>query len=736
MTKRRKRATKRSNIIGVLLSRLVNPIARLSKVNDAIDLKLSWKPWTVRLVILSTVILLSLSVFQGVNGDESYMTPYSYLSFEFYKSFGDYSVFDDWHNWATMRYNGVAFVLPFGILADIFGLEEADRGFHILRHFLLAILGIFMLYFVGLISRTLGNWRAAVIAIIIFLVSPRLLGHTLINPRDIPFAFGFIGSLYFILMILQNFQRPKMKHLLGLAFFMGYALSIRAGGALMLFMFFIAFYVALLLLEYLKREVSLPEMRTIVKSLGVPIAGGFLLGVFLWPFALTNPVEVIRDTFDRVTAFPVSIRILFGGDLIRSTEVPSHYLPTWIGISAPLVFLIGLFSIFFFFKRIFFNGPTYLKASYLFMFISPFLFVLFQDPALYDGWRHFTFFYVTGVPLAALGWEALCQWIEDKNWKPWIGPVIFGLLMVEPAVHIVRNYQYPYVYFNPLIGGASGAFGNYELDYWGISTRQGVEALERKGVLHADMEPIVLATNFRYSVQNWLAPEYRDKVSVEYVRYRERYNTEWDYAIWVSRFMDGTHMKAVNWPSSSRILQPIKVNNTPISVVYEKGQPYVFEAKKALDQGQINEAIQHLQQEIEWNPRNNVAYLFLGQAYMRTGNWQEASAQLEYALQYAPDDQNTILNYALTQINLEDYNEAKRILHHLVEFLPTSHGAWYYLAMANQRTGDLSLAAQYIQNCVQVRPDFRAGWQLGVEIFEEIGDQDRANLFRNRLNQL
>ena len=59
--------------------------------------------------------------------------------------------------------------------------------------------------------------------------------------------------------------------------------------------------------------------------------------------------------------------------------------------------------------------------------------------------------------------------------------------------------------------------------------------------------------------------------------------------------MDGTHMEAVDWPSSQRTFHIMKVNNTPISAVYERGQPYVFEAKQALDQGRINDAVQLLQ---------------------------------------------------------------------------------------------------------------------------------------------
>ena len=62
-----------------------------------------------------------------------------------------------------------------------------------------------------------------------------------------------------------------------------------------------------------------------------------------------------------------------------------------------------------------------------------------------------------------------------KKEKKTIIYALWGLLTLtalDPALFIVRNTHYPYIYFNPIGGGLGGAFGNYETDYWGVGIRQ------------------------------------------------------------------------------------------------------------------------------------------------------------------------------------------------------------------------------------------------------------------------
>jgi hypothetical protein len=53
--------------------------------------------------------------------------------------------------------------------------------------------------------------------------------------------------------------------------------------------------------------------------------------------------------------------------------------------------------------------------------------------------------------------------------------VALGLGLLEPALFQWRNHPNQAVYFNVLAGGPRGAFGRYELDYWGNSLLQGAQ---------------------------------------------------------------------------------------------------------------------------------------------------------------------------------------------------------------------------------------------------------------------
>ena len=47
------------------------------------------------------------------------------------------------------------------------------------------------------------------------------------------------------------------------------------------------------------------------------------------------------------------------------------------------------------------------------------------------------------------------------------------MVLVFPAIYAdVYLHPYQYIYYNSLVGGAKGAFRNFELDYWGTSYRE------------------------------------------------------------------------------------------------------------------------------------------------------------------------------------------------------------------------------------------------------------------------
>ena len=99
---------------------------------------------------------------------------------------------------------------------------------------------------------------------------------------------------------------------------------------------------------------------------------------------------------------------------------------------------------------------------------------------VYDGLRHFLFLTPPLVVLAALGFVELARRLRTRTRAVWAAPVL-AVAVAGSAVRMVptmiRLHPHEYVYFNEVIGGLPGAYGNYDTDYYGNSYKEGFESL-------------------------------------------------------------------------------------------------------------------------------------------------------------------------------------------------------------------------------------------------------------------
>src|SRR5690606_3873283 len=101
------------------------------------------------------------------------------------------------------------------------------------RHLINAIVGFFAILFAALLVRLFSGWLPAIIALIAIVCSPSFFGHCFNNPKDIPFATGYIMALYYLLKMMKEMPNAKHQTKVMLAISIGFALSIRAGGLLL-----------------------------------------------------------------------------------------------------------------------------------------------------------------------------------------------------------------------------------------------------------------------------------------------------------------------------------------------------------------------------------------------------------------------------------------------------------------------------------------------------------------------
>jgi hypothetical protein len=94
---------------------------------------------------------------------------------------------------------------------------------------------------------------------------------------------------------------------------------------------------------------------------------------------------------------------------------------------------------------------------------------------LYDGLRHLFFLQPLLALGAASGIVGVTNRISRRARLGFLAAV--GLATVITIGDSVRLHPFEHVYFNRISGGLPAAAGRYELDYWGLSYREGAEWL-------------------------------------------------------------------------------------------------------------------------------------------------------------------------------------------------------------------------------------------------------------------
>src|SRR5262249_32940333 len=75
------------------------------------------------------------------------------------------------------------------------------------------------------------------------------------------------------------------------------------------------------------------------------------------------------------------------------------------------------------------------------------------------------FIVVPMAVLAAAGWDLVFRQVAPKTMV--FAVAAFVVMIAEPFLFQIRNHPNQAVYFTPMAGGPRGAFGRYDMDYWG-----------------------------------------------------------------------------------------------------------------------------------------------------------------------------------------------------------------------------------------------------------------------------
>ena len=408
-------------------------------------------------VVFATVLLpfmLWVSVDYGVTLDEESRQTHGESIWRFYAGR------------VTAEDTGAGVLRFYGGLFDMLAVA-LQRGLrrvlpldpYVVRHGLNATFGWLGVVLCGVLAARVAGPGAGLLAMVLLLLLPRYFGHAMNNPKDLPFATLATAALVVMAGIPARYPFLTWPRVAGLALTIGLCLSVRPGG-----MLFLAFAGGVLVVQVARsRDRDWRRLGATAARLALLTLLALTVPLPFWPWLQSRPYVGLAEALSGVADFEWPGSVLFDGRDLPGTRLPWTYVPVWFLYTTPLATLAGLaLSL----GRLHPRSPLRLVALGLWAAVlAPVSYIIARNSTLYDGIRHLLFIQPPLMVLSALGWWSV---VRARSRPIAVTAVlVLAVGLAEPALFSLRNHPNQVVYFNPLLGGTRGAFGRFELDYWG-----------------------------------------------------------------------------------------------------------------------------------------------------------------------------------------------------------------------------------------------------------------------------
>ncbi|MCS6990999.1 MAG: glycosyltransferase [Chitinophagales bacterium] len=649
-------------------------------------------------------LMAALSFDYGITGDDLDQKIYGEAVLDFYTTWGrDTSCLHVkvGNKDNLYLYGGLFNMISAAANRYIGGLDEYD-----MRHLINSISGWAAIVFTGLLAHRLGGWLAAVLALVLLASWPQFFGHSMNNPKDIPFALGYVWSIYYLVKMVAEVPRVTLRTWMMLTLAIAFTINIRVGGLVLLGMLLAFAGGAYVLMPEVRRafyteKSYIPFLRNLLVVMIVAYFGGLLF----WPYGLLNPFSHPFIALREMTNFSMGIRVLFEGRHLMSDEIPWYYIPKWIGITTPLVVLFGFaLSPLLLLRR---TQARPLLVLVAFALIFPWAYTVYKSSALYDGLRQMLFLLPLIAVFAALSW----QWLWNAARRPalrFAAILGFSVGLFLPLRFCVANHPNQYVYFNELIGGIRGAYGRYDTDYYMNSIRKTSEWLRHSSYFQqaSAQRKLLIATNAVDPV-NWYFRNDTDKVHIVFTKWhapgnpKTRGARDWDVGIYFSRDVDASQLKSGAWPSRKAVYLNT-ADGVPLSAVIERGGKSDLLGYQAMQRNDWTEALRYLEQALEENPQNEDAALWLAQTYLHMGRFAEALRTAQHYLSLFPTSPHGLITAGSAAASAGNTQQAIAYLQKATMLSPYNPQPYYLLALIYQQAGDAQAAQRFMSRYRQL----------------------------------
>lgn len=494
--------------------------ALVGSAADRLRRKNAWDRLALALFALAALLVLLTFRAYGVTWDEDCQNWYGNLVLTYYLWLVGAAHAPHWE--LLYRY---ADMYNYGGLFDVTAAAVnrfSPLGVFETRHLLNGLVGVLGLVGCWKLGRRLGGPRAGFAAALLLLLIPNYYGQMFNNPKDIPFAAGFVWAIYYLVRLVPSLPRPPLRLVVKLAVASGLTMAVRVGGLLLLC------YLGLVLALWgvwqaiAARRLSVLVGRgwTLLWRVFAPVAAiAYLLMLVFWPWAQHDPLHHPLQALAVFSKEIVWSKVLFDGQLISADHLPWDYLPVFIGLALPeltvaLLLAAPIIAGIALSRRDAWRCERVLPLFLLgFAIVFPVAYAIAVKAVLFNGMRHFIFVLPPIAAAAGLAADRALNRLETFKYRQPVYAAL-GLYGLAHVAIMVMLHPDQYVYYNGFVGGVAGAEGRFKLDYWANSFAEAVRGLENQlrkqyGADFEDREFTVAVEGPIVSARYYFPPNFR-----------------------------------------------------------------------------------------------------------------------------------------------------------------------------------------------------------------------------------
>ena len=365
------------------------------------------------------------------------------------------------------RYYGVAFQAPLLLAERALGLDDS-RTAHLLRHcatHLFWLCGGFACFLLA--RRLFGGGPLALLAMLLFLLQPRLYAHAFFNSKDVPFLAMFMIALR---LVHRTFEKDTVRAFAVLGAAAAVLTNLRIMGVML-----VAAVLGMRALDLL-HAAQRSERRRVLKTAAAFGAAGAATLYAISPYLWSDPRE-FAEALRVLSEHPTLLWHLFQGRPVRSDDLPWHYFPTWMAITTPpFTLLLGGVGVVGAAWRVaarpgraLRNTPLRFGLLLTACLAAPPLAVAALGAHTYGGWRHLYFLHAPLCLLAASGLRLLAS--RDAAWARRGAYAAAGVAAASILIAMTRIHPLQNVYFNFLVDRTTPEHlrTQYDMNYWDMT---------------------------------------------------------------------------------------------------------------------------------------------------------------------------------------------------------------------------------------------------------------------------